>query len=173
MKRSSRSCSLACSQDRISSIFPRTTKARRRLISGDTRVRPLIHKLVKPIKVAGSWFSNKVRADQFLVTQTEAQMRAAHTSVLGKTDAAVGKELARFDLANGCFDQATVLPALFFRNGAFQILNLRMILPHEDHERHLGDSTDPGITNQLGIQGQQPSRFFRVATRGGLPVEQA
>src|ERR1700751_2693689 len=129
----------------ISSIFPRTTKARRRLIPGDTRVRSLIHKLVKPIKIAGSWFSNQVRADQFLVTQTEAQMRTAHASVLREADAAVRRELARFDLGNGRFDEATVLPALFFLNGCLQILNLGMILPHENHECHIGDPADPGI----------------------------
>src|SRR6201981_3730119 len=152
MKRSSRSCSLVCSQDRISSIFPRTTQARRRLISGDTRARPLIQKLVKPIKIAGSWFSNQVRADQFLVTQTEAQMRTAQASVLREADAAVRRELARFDLANGRFDEATVVPALFFRNSCLQILNLGMIFPHEHHEPHIGDSTDPGIANQLWVE---------------------
>jgi hypothetical protein len=100
-------------------------------------------------------------------------VRTAQASVLGEADAAVGRDLARFDLANGRFNEATVLPALYFRNGGLQILNLRMILPHENHERHIGNSTDPGITNQLRIQGQQPFRFFRVATPRGLPVDQA
>src|SRR5260370_38287077 len=97
-------------------MLPGTPKAPRRSISGDTRVRLLIHKLVKPIKFAGSWLSNKVRADQVLVTQAEAQMRAAQASVLREADAAVGRELDRFDLPNGRLDEATGLPALFFRN---------------------------------------------------------
>ena len=74
-------------------------------------------------------------------------MRTAHASVLREADATVGRELPRFDLADGCFNEATVLAALFVRNRRFQILNLRMILPHEYHERYIRDSADPGIAN--------------------------
>jgi hypothetical protein len=74
-------------------------------------------------------------------------MRAAHASVLREADATVGRELPRFDLADGRFNEATVLVALLVRNGCFQILSLRLIFPHEHHERYIGDSADPGIAN--------------------------
>jgi hypothetical protein len=64
----------------------------------------------------------------------------------------VRRELARFDLANGRFNKAIVLAALFFRNGCLQILDLGMIFPHEHHESHIGDPADPGITNQLWVE---------------------
>jgi len=46
------SCPFVFSQLKISSIFPRTRTARRRFNSGTTAARPLIYKLVKPIKIA-------------------------------------------------------------------------------------------------------------------------
>jgi len=58
-------------------------------------------------------------------------MWAAHASVLRETNATMRRELACFDPANGRFDEATVLAALFLRNGCLQILNLGMIFPHD------------------------------------------
>jgi hypothetical protein len=74
-------------------------------------------------------------------------MWTARASVLREADAAVRRELARFDLANRPFDDATILAALFVRNGCLQILNFGMIFPHEHYERHIGNPTDPGIAN--------------------------
>src|SRR6266852_4820495 len=61
--RASRSCSLVFSQVKISSILPRTKTPRRRFNSGATAARPLIHKLVKPIKIARSCLAHEIRVD--------------------------------------------------------------------------------------------------------------
>ena len=45
-------------------------------------------------------------------------------AVLREADPAVGWKLARFDLADRCFDQPAKLPALFFGDRCLQILNL-------------------------------------------------
>src|SRR5271170_4063908 len=80
--RTSRSRSRAFSQARISSILSKTNKARRRSSLGASIGGPLIHKLVKPIKVARSWSTNQVDVDQLLVIEAEAQVRAADATVL-------------------------------------------------------------------------------------------
>jgi hypothetical protein len=54
---------------------------------------PLIHKFVKPIKVARSRPTDQIRFNQLLITEAKAQMRAADTAVLREADAAVGGEL--------------------------------------------------------------------------------
>jgi hypothetical protein len=62
-------------------------------------------KFVNPIKVARSRPANQFCFEQLLISQADPQMGAAHTSVLGKTDSAVRKELARFNLICGCLNQ--------------------------------------------------------------------
>src|SRR6266480_837205 len=99
-----RSCSFVFSHARISSILPSTNKARRRLSFGGSIARPLIHKLVKPIKVARSRFSNEVRRYELFVAEAEPQMRAAHASVPRKPNAAVRIEVSRLNLVYRCFD---------------------------------------------------------------------
>ena len=54
-----------------------TNKARRRLSFGDTIGRPLIHKLVKPIKVARPRFSDEVGRYQLFVAEAESQIRGS------------------------------------------------------------------------------------------------
>ena len=49
------------SQDKISSIRPRTNRARRRFSCGVMSGAPLILKLVKPIKGTCSWAANEFR----------------------------------------------------------------------------------------------------------------
>jgi len=61
---------------------------------GATIGNPLVHKFVKPIKVARSRPSDQVRVDQFLVPKAEAQMGTARAAVLRKADTAVRGELA-------------------------------------------------------------------------------
>src|SRR5271170_1459400 len=128
----SRSRSVVRSQCRISSIFSSTNKARRRFSLGAIGGGPLVLKLVNPIKVARSRPANQFRIQQLLIPQADSQMRAAHTSVLGKTDSAVRQELPRFNLIYRSLDQLAKLPALLFVNGCLQILNLGCVLAHED-----------------------------------------
>ena len=101
-------------------------------------------------------------------------MRAAHAAVLREADPAVGRELARFDLANGCFDQSTETRARCSSEiVAFRYWISGRCFPHEHHKRHIGDSADPGIADQLWIERQQAVGLFRVAARRGLPVDEA
>src|SRR5580704_12925495 len=93
------------SQDKISSIRPRTKRALRRFSFGVMSGAPLFLKLVNPIKIARSWAANEFRIHQLLIAQADSQMRAAHTSVLRETDSAVGKEVAGFNLADRSFNE--------------------------------------------------------------------
>src|ERR1019366_4321592 len=99
--RTSRSCSLTLSHARISLILSKTNKARRRSSFGAAIGNPLIHKLVKPIKVARSRTTDEVRVDQLLVIEAETQVRAADAAVLRETNTAVTSKLACFDLTGG------------------------------------------------------------------------
>ena len=81
--------------------------------SGEAIGNPLIHKFVKPIKVAGSRPTDEVRFNQVLITEAKTQMRAADTAVLRETDAAVGGELPGFQLLNGRFNQTAEFTPLF------------------------------------------------------------
>ena len=42
----------------------------------------------------------------------------------------------------------------------------------ESHDRYVGDPADPGVADELGIQGQEPCWLFRIPCRGGLPFQQ-
>ena len=100
---------------------------------------PLIHKFVKPIKVARSRPTDQIRFNQLLVTKAETQMRAADTAVLRETDPAVGGEKPRFKLMDGRLNQTAELPALFLRDRGLQVLDLRSLLPDEHDEGHIRD----------------------------------
>ena len=91
-----------------------------------------IHKLVKPSKVARSWCEGETGIDQLLVLEAKAKMRAAHAAVLGEANAAVGWEPGRLDLADRCPHELAKFRALFFRNRSPQVLDLRLMLSHED-----------------------------------------
>jgi len=60
-------------------------------------------KLLKPTKVA-SGAADELRIDQLLFPQTESQVRTAQAPVLGKADAAAGREVGGFNLPNGARD---------------------------------------------------------------------
>src|SRR5712692_99247 len=100
-------------------------------------------------------------------------MGAAQTAVLGKADTAVRNKLSRFDLANRCLDQAPELLTLLFGDRRSQILNFGSMLPHEDDQCYFRNPTDPGITDELGIERKQSLGLHRIATGGCLPVDQA
>jgi len=100
-------------------------------------------------------------------------MRAAHAAVLGEANASVREELARFDLADGLLDQLAKLPMLLFTDRGVQVLNLRHTLADEHHQSHVCDAADPGVADQLRVQGKQPFRYRGVAAGGGFPLQQA
>src|ERR1700758_2269500 len=99
-------------------------------------------------------------------------MRTAHAAVLREADAAVRDELARFDLRYGGLHEPAILPSLLLRDRRAQVLNLRLMLAHEDHHSHFRDSADPGVADELRIERQQPLGLFRIAAGGGLPIHQ-
>ena len=63
--------------------------------------RPLVVKLVKPIKIAGSGSTSEFQVDQWLISKAQAQMGAVHTAVSRKANPAVLRKLPSRDLANG------------------------------------------------------------------------
>src|SRR5271155_3204601 len=100
-------------------------------------------------------------------------MWTAHTSVLGKTDSAVRKELPRFNLICSCHNQLAKLPTLLFVYGCLQILNLGCVLSHEDNQSNIRDPSHPGITNQLWIECQETLWLVRIAAGRRFPVDNA
>src|SRR5215472_7508087 len=169
----SRSCSFVFSQDRISSILPSTNKARRRLSFGDVIGRPLIHKLVNPIKVARPRFSDEVGCHELLVVETEPQVRATHASVLRKPDTAVGIEIRCLDLVYCRLYQPAKFLTLLLGNRCPQILNFRSMLPHKNNQSCLRNPAHPRITDELGVERKQPLGDFGVSTSRCFPIDQA
>src|SRR5713226_9037367 len=100
-------------------------------------------------------------------------MRAAHAAVLRKPNPAVRNKLSRFDLTDSCFNQATVLSTLFFRDRCFEVLDFGQAFSHEHNHAHFGDPTDPGIANQLRVERKQSVGLVGISIRRGLPVDQA
>src|SRR6185312_3012395 len=142
----------------MSSILVRTNRARWRLSFGVTRSCPLIRKLVKPIKVTCSWPSDEGRIDQLLVLQAQSQMRTARAAVHRETNAAVGREQARFDLADGGLDQMSIFVLLFFSDGGCQVLDFGQPLANKHHHGYITDAAHPGIADQLWIKRPEPFR---------------
>jgi hypothetical protein len=134
---------------------------------------PLILKLVNPIKVARSRPANERCIHQLLIPQADLQMRATFASVLRETNSAVRKELARFDLTDGCLYQLTELPAPPFINGCLQKLSFRCALSDEDNQSNIGDSCHPGITNRLWSEGQETLRLFGISGCRRFPIDDA
>src|SRR5205807_1038615 len=144
--------SFVFSQRKISSILSSTRRARLRLSFGATSGLPLIRKLIKPIKVAPSCFSDEVRRYELVVAKAESQVRAAHASVPRKPNAAVRIEVPRLNLVYRCFYQPAKFLTLLVGNRGPQVLHLGSMLSHKDNQRGFGNSGDPRITDQLGIK---------------------
>src|SRR5579864_5820721 len=98
----------------ISSILAKTNTARLRLSVGATIGTLLIHKLVKPIKVARSWPADQVCFNELRIIKAQTQMRAAHTAVIRETDPAVRGEMPRFQLMDRRLNQPAEFFALLF-----------------------------------------------------------
>jgi hypothetical protein len=109
-------------------------------------------KLVKPSKTFCSWPPDESGLDQLWASETEPDVGAAAARVLGKADAAMGQELGRLDLPDGLFDQLREFTALFIRDGGVQVLNLDQALAHEHHLGDFGNTSDPRVANELGIE---------------------
>src|ERR1700722_12707392 len=62
--------------------------------------------------------------------------------------------------------------ALFVADDSPEVLNLYQPFADKHHLGYVGDTRDPGIANQLRIEGQQPRWFLRVAAGSGLPFQQ-
>src|SRR5438132_11796601 len=112
----------------------------------------LVMKLVKPIKLFCSWPPDEGGLDQLLASETKPNIRTAAARVLRETDAAVGQELRRLDLPDDRFDQLPEFAALLICDSGVQVLNFDQAFAHEHHLGDVGDSGDPGITNQLRVQ---------------------
>jgi hypothetical protein len=82
-------------------------------------------------------------------------------------------EVRRLDSTDRAFHQAAKLLALLLGDGSAQVLNLDKTLADKNHLSHFRNSCDPGVTNQLGIERQEPLRFFRKSAGRRLPLEQA
>jgi hypothetical protein len=74
----------------------------------------------------------------------------------------VRQELSGFDPSDRVLDQVAELFALFVADGCPEILNLDQSFADKYHLSDVCDPGDPGIANQLRIQGQQSGRrlFF-------------
>jgi hypothetical protein len=78
--------------------------------------------MVKPIKVTSSEVANEFTFDEWLIIQTQTQLRATQTSVLRKANATVRREVSRFDLTDRGVDQFAELPPLLVADGGLEIL---------------------------------------------------
>ncbi len=107
----SHSVSFRCSHDKISSIFPSTNTARRRLNFGGMGGF-LVIKFVKPTKIVCSRTPHESGVGQNLLSQTKPNIRTAAARVLGKTDAAVRQKVCRLDPADCALYQITELLTL-------------------------------------------------------------
>jgi hypothetical protein len=109
--------------------------------------------LVKPNKIA-SRTTQQSGINQRLLLETESQIGAAGTAVLGKTDTGVGQELAGFDAVNAILDEFTELAPLLVRDGGPQVLDLGPALADEYDEGHFRLSGHPGVADQLRIESK-------------------
>src|SRR2546429_9089821 len=128
-----------------STLFPYTTlfRSRRRLSFGTAIGRPLIHKLVKPVKVARSCLADEIRRDQVVVAEAKSQIRAGHAAVLRKPNAAVWIEVPRLDLVyRRLLDQSAKFLTLFFGNRRPQILDFGSVLAHKNNQRGFENSAE-------------------------------
>src|SRR5579872_4716587 len=83
------------------------------------------------------------------------------------------QELRRLDPGDRVHDQLPELLPLFVGDGSTEVLDFDQPFADEDHLGDFGDAGHPGIADQLGVEGQESIRFFRVAAGGGLPLDQA
>jgi hypothetical protein len=84
----------------------------------------------------------------------------------------MGRELGTFDLSGGRFDQLAKLLALLLCDRSQKVLNLRDAFPHERHNGNVGDSSDPGVADELEVERGQPLWLLRITSTRGFSFEQ-
>src|SRR6202035_1470531 len=67
---------------------------------------------------------------------------------------------------------AELFPLLVADDGS-EVLNLDQPLANKYNLGYVSDTRDPGIANQLRIEGKQSGWFFRISAGGGLSFQQA
>src|SRR6516164_3756868 len=100
-------------------------------------------------------------------------MRAAHASVLRETDPAVGKEVTGFNLTDRGLNELAELSALVFIDRRLQVLNFGCAFSDKDDEGNVGNSSHPGITDQLWVESQKAVGLLGVSGCGRFPVDDA
>jgi hypothetical protein len=84
----------------------------------------------------------------------------------------VRRELCRFCLTGGRFDQLAEFLTLLFRDRSQEVLNLRDALPHKRHNGNIRDSRNPGVADQLEIQRGQSLGLVGITSTRGFPFKQ-
>jgi hypothetical protein len=110
-----------------------------------------VTKLVKPIKILGSWTPHDSGVSHFLFSKAKPYIRPAAAWILGKADATVRQKVRRLDSPDRAFHQAAKLLALFVGDRGVEILHLDEPFTDEDDLRDVRNSDHPRIANQLRI----------------------
>ncbi len=69
--------------------------------------------------------------------------------------------------------QASEILASLLGNRGPKVLDLGQVLPNKYDESRIWNVADPGITGELGIEGQKAFGPFGITAGRGLPVDQA
>src|ERR1019366_2161512 len=170
-KRVSRSASFCRSHARIPSILVRTNSARLRLSWGGIGGY-LVNKFVKQTKI-DSWLAHQAGLDQVGLVEAEPDEGAGGAGLLWEADATMRQEQPRFDPSDCVIDQGRELLPLLVRNGGPEVLNFDQPLADENDLGDFVDAGHPRIADELGIQGGDAGRHFRISCRGGLPFQNA
>jgi hypothetical protein len=132
----------------------------------------LVIKLVKPTKTVCSWTPYQSGVDHLLFSKTKPYTRAPAAWILRKANATVRQEVRRLDAADRAFHQVAEFLALCVSDRRTQIQNLDETLVDKNHLGNLPNTGHPRIADELGIQGKQSRRFFRVSARRRFPLQQ-
>src|ERR1019366_8594206 len=165
----SRSFSCRASQARIASILLSTSWARRRFSLGGMGGY-LVTKFVKQTKI-DSRLADQPSLHQVVLVETEPEKRTGGTRILGKADAAVGREKSGLNPTGRVVDQGPELLPLLVGDGGPQVLDFNRALTDKDDLGNFIDSSHPGITNQLRIQCRNAVRLLGIAGGAGLPLQ--
>jgi hypothetical protein len=84
----------------------------------------LVIKLVKPTKALCSWTPHQTGVNQFLLPQTESDIRTGSARILRETDSAMRQKFRGLDSADCVFDKMAELLALVLSDRGSQILDL-------------------------------------------------
>jgi hypothetical protein len=84
----------------------------------------------------------------------------------------VRQKVGGFNPLDRVLNQSAEFFALFLADDGPEVLDLDQPLADKHHLSHVGNASDPGIADQLRIQGQQPIWLLRIAAGGSLPLEQ-